>query len=351
MPIRCDVRREMVVSHSVLPRELGEAVRKFMTLICGSAIAWSLACYAQVPTQMLKRVGLLAIRPCPLPPDDLIIRRLGELGWVEGQTMVFDCVSAAGRAEQVPELARELVSRRPDVLMAAPPPFVGALKQATTTIPIIMLGTWEPVRAGLIAGLAQPGANVTGIAWIGLIPKQMELLKEIVPNLRRVAYLRGEATYTSAETLKIEDEILQSTSRLGFTWQIFEAAVASDYDEIFARLAAEHFDAAYLPGSPLSIRSGTHIGQLALRHRIPTVSGILSWVKDSGHLLAYGQDASWNQVRALGYVDKVLRGAKPSDLPVEQPTNLDLVINVKTAKVLGLTVPSSLLSRAVEVIE
>jgi putative tryptophan/tyrosine transport system substrate-binding protein len=166
-----------------------------------------------------------------------------------------------------------------------------------------------------------------------------------------VAYLRGEATYTSAETLKIEDEILQSTSRLGFTWQIFEAAVASDYDEIFARLAAEHFDAAYLPGSPLSIRNGTRIGQLALRHRIPTVSGILSWVKDSGHLLAYGQDASWNQVRALGYVDKVLRGAKPSDLPVEQPTNLDLVINVKTAKVLGLTVPSSLLARAVEVIE
>jgi len=197
-------------------------MKRWAFMIGGLAIAWPLACYAQEPKQTPKRVGLLAIRPCPLPADDLVLRRLRELGWVEGQTMVFDCVSAAGRVDQLPALAHELVLRRPDVLMAAPPPFVGALKQATTTIPIIMLGTWEPVRAGLIASLAQPGANVTGIAWIGLIPKQMELLNEIVPNLRRVAYLREEATYTSVETLKIEEEILQSTSALGFTWQVLE---------------------------------------------------------------------------------------------------------------------------------
>ena len=149
----------------------------FIALIGGLAIAWPLPSYAQQPKQPLKSIGVLAAQvPCPLQPDDLIVRRLGELGWVEGQNLAFDCVSAIGRIDQVLALARELVSRRPDVLMAAPHHFVSALRQETTTIPIVMPGTWEPVRLGLITSLAKPGGNVTGVAYFGLLPKQMELL-------------------------------------------------------------------------------------------------------------------------------------------------------------------------------
>ena len=166
--------------------------RKVISLIAGLAIAWPLASFALQPKQPLKRVGVLpSVVPCPLQPDNIVVRRLGELGWREGQTVGLDCVSALGPSDQVPALARELVLRRPDVLIAAPFNFVSALKQETTTTPIIMLGTWEPVRVGLITSLAQPGGNVTGVAWFNMLPKQMELLKDIVPNLRRVAYIIG----------------------------------------------------------------------------------------------------------------------------------------------------------------
>jgi putative ABC transport system substrate-binding protein len=327
--------------------------RAFINLIGGLAIAWPLAGYAQQPKQPLKRVGILASQvPCPLQSDNLIVRRLGELGWIEGQTMVFGCVSAIGRPDQVPALARELVSRRPDVLSAGPWPFVSALKQETTTIPIVMLYTWEPVRLGLITSLARPEGNVTGVAWFYLLPKQMELLKEIVPDLKRVAFISGvggEQVWPEAGKIVGEDQQIVASS-LGSTWQDFRATAASDYDEIFAHLSAEHFDAVNVPGVPLNSENQTRICELALRHRIPAVSEVPSWAK-CGFLLTYGQDYTWSVSRAMDYVDKILRGAKPSDLPVEQATKLLLTINLKTAKELGLTVPPSLIARADEVIE
>src|SRR5262249_48334706 len=155
----------------------------------------------------------------------------------EGQNFLFECVSTIGRLDQLPALARELVSRRPDVLMADLFSFVSALKQETTTIPIVMLGTWEPVRFSLITSFARPGGNITGVAWFGLLPKRMELLKEIVPNLRRVAYVVGVVGNTMPEAGKVEEENRQiAASALGVTWQIFPAAAASDYDKIFARI-------------------------------------------------------------------------------------------------------------------
>ena len=266
--------------------------RKLVTLIGCLAIAWPLACYAQQPKEPLKRVGILfRDAPCPLPPDNPIVRRLAELGWIEGQTVAFECVSAVGRLDQLPALARELVSRRPDVLMAVLYNFVSALKQETTTIPIVMLGTWEPVRFSLITSFARPGGNVTGVAWFGLLPKRMELLKEIVPNVRRVAYVVGVVGNNSMpETGKVEEANRQiAASALGVTWQIFPAAAASDYDEIFARLAAEHFDAAYVSGDAFNSNNLARIYQLALRYRIPTVGTAAGWAR-SGLLLAYGQN-------------------------------------------------------------
>ena len=351
--IRIGVQR-----HSCAGRWMGR--RKFMALIGGLAIAWPLACYGQEPKQQLKRVGVLVEAPCPrrlIQPDNLgpWFARLSELGWIEGQTIVFDCVSTVGRLDQVPALAHELVSRRPDVLTASLSSHISALKQETTTIPIVMLYAWEPVRLGLITSLARPEGNVTGVAWFYLIAKQMELLKEIVPNLKRVAFVRGVPGVAGLpvfpEARKIGDEDRQlAASALGLTWQVFEAAAASDYDEIFARLEAEHFDAVNVPGLPLNIENRARVCQLALHHRIPAVSDGASWAK-CGLLFSYGQDFTWSMSRAMDYVDKILRGAKPGDLPVEQATKVQLTINLKTAKELGLTVPPTLIARADEVIE
>jgi putative tryptophan/tyrosine transport system substrate-binding protein len=340
-----------------------------MTLIGGLAIAWPIVAYAQQPhLAPPKRVGVLAHNvPCPLKPDDIslklmpigpafgvvTVRRLAELGWIEGQNVVFDCVSAVDRLDQVPALARELISRRPDVLIAAPYTFVSALKRETTTIPIVMLGTWEPVRLGLIDTFARPGGNVTGVAWFELSAKLMEFLKEIIPNLRRVASVVGapEAAYSPPEAAKVAEENWTIAGRtLGFTWQAFPAAVANDYDTIFARLAAEHFDAALIPGTPFNFNNSTRICQLALRHRMPAVGETVGWAK-CGLLLTYGQDFPSSVARGMVYVDKILRGAKPSDLPVEQATKVQLVINLRTAKELGIIIPPALLARADEVIE
>jgi putative ABC transport system substrate-binding protein len=328
--------------------------REFIALIGGLAIAWPPASYAQQPMQPLKRVGVLAgYSPCPLKPDDPTRRRLAELGWTEGRNLALDCVSAVGRQDQVPALAGELVSRRPDVLIAGPFTHASALKQETATIPIVMIVGFEPVRLGLITSLARPGGNVTGVSYFTLLPKQMELLKEIVPNMRRVAYVVGVVgdAYAPPEYFKIREETRQiAASTLGFTWQVFPAAVENDYDEIFARLEAEHFDAAYIPGTPFSNNNLARICQLALRHQIPAVSDAEDWAR-RGLLLAYNQDYLWSVARAMEYVDKILRGANPSVLPVEQATKLHLAVNLKTAKEFGLTVPPSLLARADEVIE
>jgi putative ABC transport system substrate-binding protein len=328
--------------------------RKFIKLIGGSAISWPLASYALQPKRLLKHIGVLAaFGPCPFRPDNPVVRALAELGWIEEQNFVFDCVSSVDRGDQVPALARELVSRRPDVLIAGPWIHVIALKQQTTTIPIVMVTGLEPERLGLVASLARPEGNVTGVAWFYLLPKQMELLKEIVPNLRRVALVAGGggATELPPETLKILREYQTiAANKLGFAWQVFQPPAANDYEEIFARLAAEHFDAAYITGTPLNLQNQTRICQLALRYRILTVSESSLWAKN-GLLLTYGQDYLWSIARAMGYVDKILRGAKPSDLPVEQATKLLLTINLKTAKELGVSVPPSLIARADELIE
>jgi putative ABC transport system substrate-binding protein len=326
--------------------------RKLVTLIVGVAVACSLASYAQQPKQPVKRVGVLeAVYPCPLHPNNPIVRRLTELGWIEGQNIVFECVSAAGHyghLDQLAVLARELVSRRPDVLIAGPIPFLRALKQETTTIPIVMLATG--VIPDLVSNLARPERNITGVAmYQGItLPKRVEILKEMVPQLRRLAHITAAADPIAIGGM--EEVVTFAAGKLGFVWQRFQPVVANNYDEIFAHLAAEHFDAAYIVLDPLSIPNIARIGQLALRHRIPTIGEAPGWARD-GLLLTYGQDLLWTILRAMDYVDKILRGAKPSDLPVQQATELKLGINLKTAKALGLAVPPLLIARADEVIE
>jgi len=327
--------------------------RAFIRLIAGAAITWPLASYAQEPQSAPpKRIGVLYTL-CPHPPNSPLFRRLAELGWIEGRNLVVECVSMDGRWHQVPALARELVSRRPDVLFGISTVAMRALKQETTTIPIVMGAIADPVRLGFITSLARPEGNVTGVAWFAyeVLPKRIELLKEIVPNLRRLALIGF--TLSDPQYMQMSEEnITIAAGKLGFSWQLFRAVVANDYDEIFARLAAEHFDAAYIQANPLTAKPGnvTRISQLALRYLIPTVSEYSFDAKD-GLLLTYGQDFSRDAMRSAEYIDKILRGAKPSELPVEEATTFQLVINLKTAKALGLTVPPSLIARADEVIE
>jgi len=326
--------------------------RAFITFIGGLAIAWPLAYYAQQPKPApLKRIGILDIFGCRKPPDLLATRRLAELGWIEGRDFVVDCVSTIGRLDQLSALAHELVSRHPDVLISVPIPFIKALKQETTTIPIVMTGTPEPVRTGIITNLARPEGNVTGVSLFSfdIISKRIELLKEIVPHLKRLAIILS--VYDDPKAAEITDEDLAiAATKFGFTWEYFRAAVANDYDKIFARLTAEHFDAAYITPSPLINQNRPHVIQLALRHLIPTIGEGSVWAKD-GFLLSYGPNFIPYLARAAEYVDKILRGAKPSELAVERSSKIELVINLKTAKALGITVPPLLLARADEVIE
>jgi putative tryptophan/tyrosine transport system substrate-binding protein len=336
--------------------------RAFIRLIGGLVIAWPLACHAREPQQPMKRIGVLAVSRCPIAPGDPLHRRLAELGWVEGRNFVFDCVSTISHLDELPALAHELVTRRPDVLMAGPAIFIMPLKQATTTIPIVMFAPGvDPVRYGLVTNLARPEGNVTGVVWFGneILPKRIELLKEILPHLKRLAFIggvsrkgieNGIAGFGALYTKDMEEKATIAAGALGFTWQPFNAVAANDFDEIFTRLASEHFDAAYILAQPLTNQNASLITELALRHRIPTIGESTGWAK-GGLLLGYGQDYSWNNVRLAEYLDKILRGAKPSDLPVEQATKLELGINLKTAKELGLTVPPSLIARADEVIE
>src|SRR5262245_43927199 len=330
--------------------------RKLITLIGGIAISLPLACYAQQPIAPPKRVGILNIAlPCPIRSDNPISRRLAELGWIEGRTFVFECVSAVGHLDQIPALARDLVSRRLDVLMSGNSPAIKELKQETTTIPIVIIGAADPVGYGLVTNLARPEANVTGVAYWGsdMLPKRIELLSEVVPQLRRLAIIGASRDATFIKI--IEEGATVAAKRFGFSWQLFQRVLENNYDEIFydeifARLAAEHFDAAYIATSAFNMQNSARIVELALHHRIPAI-GELATLARAGLLLSYGQDLTRTAARASDYVDKILRGAKPSELPVEQATNLQLVINLKTAETLGLTVPPSLIARADEVIE
>jgi putative ABC transport system substrate-binding protein len=324
--------------------------REFITLIGAAVAAWLIAtCVDPAGAQSTgpKRLSVLSGFGCN---PGIIRQRLAELGWIEGRNLAIDCVSTVS-PDQLTRLATELVARRPDVLAASPTSYVMALKQATATIPIVMLSTPNPVETGLVTNLPRPEANVTGTAQSGAdnTSKRLQLLKQMLPGLARLAIIwwaRGDPAFIERAT----KEATAAASTLGFALQAFSVAVPEDYDSIFARLTAEGFDAAYVPPGPFSYASLTRIAELGRRYRVPTLGDHPIFAKN-GFLLTYGDEPNRNLVRSAEYVDKLFRGSKPGDLPVEQTTTFELVINLKTAKELGLIVPPALLALATEVIE
>jgi ABC-type uncharacterized transport system substrate-binding protein len=298
------------------------------------------------------RVGYLTAGSVTANPRVLEAFRQGlrDLGWVEGQNIVIEYRSAEGRIDRLPDLAAELVRLKVDVIVAAPTPATLAAMNATGTVPIVGVSLTEPVGLGLIASLARPGGNVTGVSYsVGtdIFGKNVELLKEVVPKVRRIAVLSNPDS--PAQPLTISN-IKGAARSLGLQLLLLEARAPGDFDGAFAAMARERVGALFVVTDPMFIPHRTRLTDLAAKNRLPSIFTQRADV-EAGGLISYGPNFADMYRRAATYVDKILKGAKPGDLPVEQPTKFELVINLKTAKALGLTISPSLLARADEVIQ
>jgi len=327
--------------------------REFITLLGGAAVGWPLAASAQTQPK-IPRVGIVfSATPspgsaAPSPALEAFRQGLRELGYVEGETIVLEVRSAEGRFERIPELVAELVGLEVDVLVAVGPPAVLAAKNATRTIPIVMMGA-NPVGLGLAASLSRPGGNVTGLTYLTeeVIAKRLQLLKELVPGLARVGVLKDPMDPGHPALWK-ETEV--AAQRLEVALEPVEVRRPEDFAAAFATFK-QHNAQAFLPlGSGLTFTYRSQIAALAASSRLPAIYAIREY-PDAGGLMSYGPSIVLLYRGLATFVDKILKGAKPADLPVEQPTKIELVINVRVAKALGLTIPPSLLARADELIE
>ena len=308
-----------------------------------------LASPAQQPREKSARIGLLGDVPSFL--DEAFRQGLRELTYIEGQNIVIEHRAPEWKYERLPVLAADLVRRKVDVIVATSPAATKAAKQATSTIPIVFTVSGNPVADGFVASLARPGANVTGLATVGpeLVEKQVELLKAVAPKVSRVAVLQNPNTHhdTHRGALRQADG---SARGLGVQFQFLDARTPSEIEAAFAAMSSQRADGILVLRDGVFRAQRAQITALAAKNRLPAVYGLREEA-EAGGLMAYGESVPQVYRRAATYVDKILKGAKPGDLPVEQPTKFELVINLKTAKALGLTVPPSLLLHADQVIE
>jgi putative ABC transport system substrate-binding protein len=322
------------------------AVPSILVLLAVAVIA-----QAQQPKKVF-RIGYLAAGDAATEStrSEAIRRALRELGYIEGQNIAIEYRYAEGKFDRHSELAAELVRLKVDIIVTGGPIPVRAAKNATKTIPIVMWGIGtDPVEEGLVESLARPGGNVTGITLLGgeLGGKRLELLKEAVPKLARVAVLYDPATPVNVHEVK---EVLPVAARaLGLTVRSWEVRDADGFERVFTALNKNRPDGPYVTGGPLMAANGKRIVDFALKSRLPSV-GNTGYVH-AGGLMSYGADASESYRRVAYFVDRILKGAKPADLPVEQPTKFELVINLRTAKQIDVTIPQSVLFRADKVIK
>ena len=325
--------------------------RREFILLTGIAALFSFSARAQQAGKV-SRVGYLGVtspsdRPLLL---DTFRQGLRERGWIEGKNIVIDYRFAEGRLDRLPDLAAELVRLKVDVIVSLGTQGVTAAKDATKTIPIVMIGVRDPVGTGLIASLARPGANITGVsgsAGLEIVAKQLELLKETVPKIRRVAILANPANAYHQLAVK---ELNVAARSLGVQLQLLEARGPNEFDGAFAAMAKESVGALLVLSDIIFNDHRRRLVDIAAMNRLPTAYGIRESV-EAGGLVSYGPSFLDFYRRSTAYVNKILRGDKPADLPVEQPTKFELVINLRTAKTLGIEIPPTLLSRADEVIE
>ena len=322
--------------------------REFITLL-GGAAAWPLGARAQQAGK-LPTIGFLG-SATPTSQRTWVmafVQRLRELGWTEGSTVTIEYRWAEGRTERFAEIAAEFVRLKVDVIIAGGTPTAIAAKRATAVIPIVFAMTGDPVGTGLVARLARPGGNATGLSTqtTDTVSKRIELLREVVPNLRRLAIL---ANIDSPVVVLEMGEVRAAANTLGLDVVTLEVRQAEDIERTFEALKGRA-DGLYACADPLVSANRTRINALALAARLPTMHDLREYAVPGG-LMSYGPNIPDLFRRAGDYVDKILRGANPADLPVEQPTKFELVINLKTATALGLDIPATVLARADEVIE
>jgi ABC-type uncharacterized transport system substrate-binding protein len=327
--------------------------RTFISLLGGAAAAWPLAARAQ-PGERMRRVGVLSgadeTDPDYQARDAALRQQLQQLGWTEGRDIRFDHrLGTAGNVDLARRYARELVALAPDVIVTAGSPSVGALQQATRTVPIVFVGIVDPVSAGFVASLARPGGNTTGFTSFeyGMSAKWLELLKEIAPNVVRAAVLRDPTNPASLGLLAAMQGVAPS---LRVELNPIDAREVSEIERAIEEFARKPNSGLIVTLTGSTIRHRGLISTLAVRHRLPAVYPY-RYFTTVGGLISYGPDSVDQYRLAAGYVDRILKGEKPADLPVQAPTRYETVVNLKTAKALGLEVPPTLLARADEVIE
>src|SRR5712692_6193876 len=323
--------------------------RTFMASMIGAVLSVPLAIEAQQAGKV-PRIGFLFYgSPGPSPELDAFRQGLRELGYIEGQNIAIEVRSANGRVGQLPELAAKLVRLKLDVIVTPGTPASMAAKQATSTIPIVFAGVADAVGAGLVGNFARPGGNITGLTSISaeLGGKRLELLKQVAPKASRVAVLYNPADRSNVLVLK---ELQESAPALGLTLHPLPVRGPGEFGGAFAAMTQERAHALFGAAGVLTTEHRRALVDLAAKSRIPAMWGERQFV-EAGGLLSYAVNFYDQVRRAAAYVDKILRGARPADLPVERPTQFELVINLKTAKALGLKIPPSLLARADRIIE
>jgi putative ABC transport system substrate-binding protein len=332
---------------SPLGREWGKFVKNKIITLALCAMLFALCSPAEAQqAKKVYRVGFLG----DSPPYQITAfqQRLQELGWVEGQNIITEYRIEEARGERLPGLAAELVRLKVDLIVATSTRPAWIAKQATSTIPIVFAGASDPVEAGLVASLARPGGNVTGIRSLSaeLGGKRLELLKEVVPKLSRVATLWIPSSPGNQAQMK---EVEVAARSLGVQFQPVGVEAPYDFDNAFSAIIKGRAGGLVPLSGPQFSVERTRIIDLAAKHRLPTIYPEKSFVEDGG-LMSYGRDVLEQYRRAASYVDKILKGTKPAELPVEQPMKFELIINLKTAKQLGLTIPPNVLARADRVI-
>jgi putative ABC transport system substrate-binding protein len=324
--------------------------REFIGLIGSVAATWPLAVRAQQPAMPV--VGFVNVSSATGHAQQLaaFLKGLGETGYVDGRNVAIEYRWAEGRSDRLPAMVADLVHRQVAVIAATTTSAALAAKAATMTIPIVFEIADDPVRLGLVASLDRPGGNITGIGNLNIeiVPKRLQLLHEVVPTARVLALLVNPANSTVAETQS--REALSAANALGLELHILNASTERDFDAIFANLIQLRTGGLVVAADPLFSGRSKHLGELTVRHAIPAIFHLRDFVA-AGGLLSYGADTR-NAYRLAGiYAGRILKGEKPVNLPVQQSTKVELIINLKTAKVLGLDIPNTLIGRANELIE
>jgi putative ABC transport system substrate-binding protein len=318
--------------------------REFITLLGGAAAAWPLASHAQQPK--LPRIGVL-VTSAPEPFWSQFREGLRANGYIEGRNIQFEFRSADRKPDLLGVLADELVRLKVDIIVASLTPAVIAARQATSEIPIVMAPAGDPVRTGLISSLARPGGNITGLSstTAELYAKTLELIREVLPSTRRVAVLANAAIEADPFSISFVEQIEDAGRTLGIAIQTIRVRGEEEFDAAFAAMDKERADAVMVQGS-LPRKPAL---DLALKHRLPLIGGSL--LIQEGGLISYSANTNDMYRHAAYYIDRILNGVKPADLPVQQPTRFELVVNLKTARALGIEIPTAILLRADEVIE